>query len=186
MKDGVLASKYEEIVQSVREVVSYEHGVGLVTICLLKTRSIPKTTSGKIARAWCKRGLKEGTLQILFLSEKHDATVENSTKADANSTRSIGKGGYTQVNTTDADQEKQQPQVTRGGNVDEIRALSLEEIKSRLEAVLIQVSCVGPTKLTAPLDSNAPLIALGLDSMTIVQYHGVLENRCVANIYLFN
>ena len=36
------------------------------SVILLKTRTIPKTTSGKIARSWCRRGYLEGTLNVLL------------------------------------------------------------------------------------------------------------------------
>lgn len=165
--------------QLCREVVSNEHGIGLAIICLLKTRSIPKTTSGKIARSWCKRGLREDSLQILFRSDKEEPLEANSTKAEAKTESSkptTGKGGYAQVSTSEADHEKAQP-IFKGASAEELRSLSIEEIQTRLESVLIQVSAAGPAKLSAPLDMKAPLIALGLDSMTIVQYQGVLENR---------
>jgi hypothetical protein len=69
-------------------------------------------------------------------------------------------------------------------SVDEIRELPMQEISNRLERVLIQVSSTGPTQLQAPIDVNIPLIGLGLDSMTVVQFKGVLENRYVC-IQLF-
>eukprot|EP00596_Hydrurales_sp_CCMP1899_P000880 CAMPEP_0119049522 /NCGR_PEP_ID=MMETSP1177-20130426/65205_1 /TAXON_ID=2985 /ORGANISM="Ochromonas sp, Strain CCMP1899" /LENGTH=305 /DNA_ID=CAMNT_0007026897 /DNA_START=996 /DNA_END=1910 /DNA_ORIENTATION=+ len=53
------------LVASVRQAVSSEHGLTLSAVLLLKTRSVPKTTSGKIARTWCRRGFIEGTLSVV-------------------------------------------------------------------------------------------------------------------------
>ena len=38
-------------------------------ICLLAPRSISKTTSGKIARAWCRKAFIAGSLQLLHRSD---------------------------------------------------------------------------------------------------------------------
>lgn len=70
-----------KIVTSCRQAVSTEHGLTLSSVVLLKTRSVPKTTSGKIARIWCKRGFIDGTLSVLHRwdgvsSEKRGAGEE--------------------------------------------------------------------------------------------------------------
>ena len=41
----------------------------LLQICLLAPRSISKTTSGKIARAWCRRAFIAGSLQLLHRAD---------------------------------------------------------------------------------------------------------------------
>jgi hypothetical protein len=67
-----------------------------------------------------------------------------------------------------------------GGEVrsaEQVRALPVETIIAQLEELLVAVAAQGPSPLTAPLDRNAPVTALGLDSMTIVQFKGVLEKR---------
>ncbi|CAM9561215.1 unnamed protein product, partial [Choristocarpus tenellus] len=53
---------WEALVTEIRKAVTGAHGVSLSAVRLLKPRTVPKTTSGKIARAWCKRGHLEDTL----------------------------------------------------------------------------------------------------------------------------
>ena len=65
IKEDVSNKQYSSIIEGCRQAISSAHGVSLSSICLLKTRSIPKTTSGKIARSWCRKALMEGTLQIV-------------------------------------------------------------------------------------------------------------------------
>jgi hypothetical protein len=45
---------YREVVGRVFSTLSSEDGVSLTYIWLLKPRTVPKTTSGKIARKWCQ------------------------------------------------------------------------------------------------------------------------------------
>lgn len=55
----------DDIMINCRRSIAAEHGVMLSCVILLKTRTIPKTTSGKIARSWCRRGYVDGTLGVL-------------------------------------------------------------------------------------------------------------------------
>lgn len=91
LKVGVAASKYGEIAKAIRDIVSSSHGLALTCVCLLKTRSIPKTTSGKIARSWCRRGFLEGSLQIVH---RADAEIEGgalvSVKGDEGEEATLG------------------------------------------------------------------------------------------------
>ncbi len=52
----------EEVVGAIRQAVAEEHTVEVYAINLLKTGSIPKTTSGKIQRRLCRSQFLEGTL----------------------------------------------------------------------------------------------------------------------------
>ena len=68
--------------------------------------------------------------------------------------------------------------------LEEVRNSSVEELLLKLESVLLQISSQGPSELKAPIDRHTPLISLGLDSMTIVQFKGVLENRYHPNTHV--
>jgi len=163
----VSASKFVEIAQSIRDVVSAHHGLALSVVCLLKTRSIPKTTSGKIARAWCRRGLQEDSLDVLYRrdGESSDADLEEESLPESNQT------GYQPVS-SDENSTVPSPQ-----SAEEVRALPLSDILKQLEVLLLQVASQGPTPLSTPLDPSAPVSTMGLDSMTLVQFKGVLEKR---------
>lgn len=169
--------KYEEIVALCRQCASNEHGVGLAIVCLLQTRSVPKTTSGKIARSWCKRGLLEGTLQIVYRSEKvisNDIEVQDS---ESTKPSEIVTSNSDQAVKSDGNNPRPVEVNQPHQSAEEIRNLSLQEISAKLEKVLIQISSVGPTQLNSPIDKKLPLVAMGLDSMTVVQFKGVIENR---------
>ena len=53
----------EEIVTAVRRVVSRDHDLALHEVLLLRPNSIPKTTSGKLARAAARQAYLDGTLR---------------------------------------------------------------------------------------------------------------------------
>ncbi len=55
----------EEVVGGIRQAVAQEHTVEVYAIALLKTGSIPKTTSGKIQRGACRSQFLEDTLNIV-------------------------------------------------------------------------------------------------------------------------
>jgi non-ribosomal peptide synthetase component F len=58
----------DEVVGAVREAVSQQHELEVYAVLLLKTGSIPKTSSGKIQRYACKQRLLAGTLDIVASS----------------------------------------------------------------------------------------------------------------------
>ncbi|MEH2387653.1 MAG: AMP-binding protein [Nostoc sp.] len=55
----------DEIVKSIRQAVSEQHQLQVYAIILLKTASIPKTSSGKIQRHACRVGFLNETLDIV-------------------------------------------------------------------------------------------------------------------------
>ncbi len=55
----------EEVVVAIRQAVAVEHTVEVYAIALLKTGSIPKTTSGKIQRSACRSKFLDGTLNVV-------------------------------------------------------------------------------------------------------------------------
>jgi hypothetical protein len=172
-------------------VVSSHHGLALSTVCLLKTRSVPKTTSGKIARSWCRRGFLEKTLQVLYRLDGTEADLSAATAAVGDGAVEIaagdvrgsgasgGKDGYAKVR-TEGDVAADVPPVHVTGpahTAEEVRQLPLAEVTAQLESLLLQVAQQGPSPLTAPVDRTVAVSALGLDSMTLVQFKGVLEKR---------
>ncbi|MEW6731506.1 MAG: beta-ketoacyl synthase N-terminal-like domain-containing protein, partial [Acidobacteriota bacterium] len=55
----------EEIITSIQQAVMGNHQSAIYSICLLKSGSIPKTSSGKIQRHACRIGFLDETLEIL-------------------------------------------------------------------------------------------------------------------------
>ncbi len=55
----------DEVVGSIRQAITRQHDLQIYAIVLLKTASIPKTSSGKIQRRACRSGFVAGTLNVV-------------------------------------------------------------------------------------------------------------------------
>ena len=55
----------DEVVGNIRQAITREHDLQIYAIVLLKTASIPKTSSGKIQRRACRSGFVAGTLNVV-------------------------------------------------------------------------------------------------------------------------
>ncbi len=55
----------EEVVRSIRKAVTVEHDLQVYAMVLVKTGSIPKTSSGKIRRHACRAGFITGSLNVV-------------------------------------------------------------------------------------------------------------------------
>ena len=75
------ARGHAAVVDAVTTAISSEHGVTLSRLCLLKQKSVPKTTSGKIARRWCSKALREQTLSIVHEWSSGETTGAHARRA---------------------------------------------------------------------------------------------------------
>jgi acyl carrier protein len=55
----------DEVVGAIRQGISEAHELQVYAVVLLKTGTIPKTSSGKIQRHSCRTGFLEGTLEVV-------------------------------------------------------------------------------------------------------------------------
>jgi acyl-CoA synthetase (AMP-forming)/AMP-acid ligase II/acyl carrier protein len=70
----------DEVVGAIRKAVSEQHDLEVYGVLLLKTGSIPKTSSGKIQRHACKLGFLEESLSVVgssILGHTDDLTEDN-------------------------------------------------------------------------------------------------------------
>jgi len=69
-----------EIAGSVRAAVARQHGLQVSEVVLLKTATIPKTSSGKVQRSVCKAKLLDGALDIVG-EDRYGAVLRNRTQS---------------------------------------------------------------------------------------------------------
>jgi acyl-CoA synthetase (AMP-forming)/AMP-acid ligase II len=69
-----------ELAKLLRTNVSKVHGVQLAGLSLLKPKTVPKTTSGKIARRWCRVAYEGKQLQEVY---RHEADSNDDSGADS-------------------------------------------------------------------------------------------------------
>jgi hypothetical protein len=187
VKEGVTASQMSEALDVCRQAISNDHGVALQCMVLVKTRTIDKTTSGKIARSWCRRSFLGGSLQTVARWEAPSAGsgddgegtmmgVVAAGDMDGNQSGDDGGRGL-------GDEGVGEGHVEMGGPVsaedrEKFKAMSVAEIEDLLEKRLVQISVNSATgQLPTPVDRNTSMVAMGLESMTMVQFKGVIENR---------
>ena len=148
-----------EIVQVVRQAISVHHDLHVHAILLLKTGSIPKTSSGKIQRHACKQGFQKNTLKVV------GDWLENPRY----------KPGLVQLET---DLEVLKRQITEveakgnlAGSVAPAPSVSAAQIKTWLKTRLAHHLQVVP----AEVDPHCPFSSYGLDSAAAVSLSGELE-----------
>lgn len=152
------------LANQIRGAINQEHSLGISEIVFLRAKTVPKTSSGKIARSWCRKGFIAGTLDVIF---RHSFTT------GASAFEIESEGG------TSSQQNKQ---VTAEEAV-KIRSMSKEEILSKLTADIARTGSI-------PVESvvkDAAIVTM-LDSLTISQLKGLLENSYAVKLsdeYLF-
>ena len=67
-------------------------------------------------------------------------------------------------------------------NQEQIRSLPRVDIRGKLERALILVTSQSSSPISSPVDPTIPLNSLGLDSMTLIQYKGLLERKFFCDI----
>jgi acyl carrier protein len=142
-----------QTVKDMRNAIAQTHGVELHTAVLLKPKTVPKTTSGKIARKWCRKAFEEGTLQIVYKHEKSGGNAD---------IPEDGGGGSASTAMVTA------PRATAAVDLGDV-----DDLLNRLQDDVAQLMECDPSDV----ELEKPLIELGMDSMTITQLRGVIENN---------
>lgn len=162
-------SDYAASIASLRATVSSSTGAALDGVFLLAPRTVPKTTSGKIARQWCKRGLKDGTLEVIYewfdYSRFNGAKSNNNHDTIANIVPDISGPEKVHVSSesnasSQSDGESRSSDGNSAGEMSEAEVLEVI-----VEAVAVTVLRVDPSSI----DPHAPVPSLGLGSMEGVQ-----------------
>ncbi|MEM9482533.1 MAG: beta-ketoacyl synthase N-terminal-like domain-containing protein [Cyanobacteria bacterium P01_F01_bin.116] len=153
-----------EIVQSIRQAISEHHDLQVYAILLLKTGSIPKTSSGKIQRYACKQGFQDHTLDVVgdWLENPIHKTGLIQLETDLSALEKQFKTlGYKSIKTPES-LEKSLSEVSNQATAT-ISNWLVERIAHRLK--------VDP----AAISVQEPFSSYGLDSATAVSLSGELE-----------
>lgn len=143
-----------ELVKQIRSSVTQEHSLSLVEIVLLEPRTVPKTSSGKIARSWCRKAYVGKTLKVVY---RH-------------AFKSTDGAEPLEVEPTTAASTPDPSSVPL--NADAIRALSRAELKSKLVADVSRVANIPPGNV----ETDSPLVGM-MDSLTLSQFKGLFERN---------
>jgi acyl-CoA synthetase (AMP-forming)/AMP-acid ligase II len=155
------------LANQVRSLINQDHSIGISVIAVLKPRTVPKTSSGKIARSWCRKGYAARTLNVVY---------QKSFKMDVLPLEI--DDGETQT------QSLETPKTTSAsGGAAAISSKSKEDI---LKLIVSDICRVGNMDASA-VDKKAPLVHM-LDSLSLTQFKGLLENNYAVKLsdeYLF-
>lgn len=161
----VLDDECSKLANALKSLISKENACSISHVVILKPRTIPKTTSGKIARAWCRRAFLQNNLQEIFrinfskinvsAFEETDAN-ENSVSPPSESAHDSSEPGAVQAPTS------VDPSI--------IRNMSRKEIKAKLVQDLARIISMPPSSIS----TNAGLATM-MDSLSLSQFKGFLE-----------
>ncbi|HEX8145175.1 MAG TPA: beta-ketoacyl synthase N-terminal-like domain-containing protein [Pyrinomonadaceae bacterium] len=136
-----------EVVSAIRRAVALEHEIQMHAVVLLKTGSIPKTSSGKIQRHVCRRDYESGGLQMVGEWRSERAAKTASASDESEMSELVGEPG-----------------PLDGGRVEEIQSWLVARISERLK--------VEPDELRL----TEPFARYGMDSATAVGLTGELSD----------
>eukprot|EP00554_Chaetoceros_debilis_P015284 CAMPEP_0194124154 /NCGR_PEP_ID=MMETSP0150-20130528/57438_1 /TAXON_ID=122233 /ORGANISM="Chaetoceros debilis, Strain MM31A-1" /LENGTH=762 /DNA_ID=CAMNT_0038817741 /DNA_START=36 /DNA_END=2324 /DNA_ORIENTATION=+ len=155
-----------KLTTALKGAVMQEHSLSLSHIVILRPRTVPKTTSGKIARTWCRRAFIENKLNSIYVATfNDDKKLTSSFEIDQDNPVN-GAGGRSPVN----------PET--------IRSLDKKEIMTRLKSDISRVVSMPPASIPGDTD-----LATMMDSLTLSQFKGLLEGKYATQLsdeYLFS
>ena len=137
----------EPLVETIRTIILQEHSLCLADIVLLKPKSVPKTTSGKIARAWCRKGYLANTLNVVYRKDYKK----------------------NEVSTSEIDHPVE---AMNSDEINKLRSMDKKELLSKLKDDLAKIASSTPEAISADV-----AVASLLDSLSVSQLKGQLEAR---------
>lgn len=161
----IQSSVCADLAKLIKGAINQEHSLAIMELVFLKPRTIPKTSSGKIARAWCRKAYISQTMEAMYRqSFKRGSTQPFEIEDDRSKIESEGK-------------------PTASLSVSEIRAMSKEAIMHKLIGDVARVASIEPQSI----EKGAALVTM-MDSLTITQFKGMFENSYAVKIsdeYMF-
>ncbi|MBL1208761.1 hybrid fatty acyl-AMP ligase/type I polyketide synthase [Geminocystis sp. GBBB08] len=164
------ASLKQEIFAKIRQIIAENHELQVYSIVLLKTGSIPKTSSGKIARYACRQGFLDNTLQVVAHWDiNHQLSPEETKRLGDEEMTEIGNGEI---------RRKEDNEIRREGNEEKINyqfsSFNSQRltIQNWLKENIAQRIGVKPQQI----DIYQPFINYGLDSVQVVRLTAELED----------
>jgi acyl-CoA synthetase (AMP-forming)/AMP-acid ligase II/acyl carrier protein len=176
----------DPLADQVRSAITQEHSLSISQIIFLRTKTVPKTSSGKIARAWCRKGFLAGTLQIVYQKSFPKPSNDDTLDAAATTTTKDAVVSPLEMETNDTTNDK--AGVSRSTpltqeQIDELRAMNRNDIMNKLRQDVARTAQIPPDSI----DNDTALVTI-LDSLNISQFKGRLESVYAVKIsdeYLF-
>lgn len=175
LRDPAITTK-ASLCGSIRRAVARDHGVQVTLVVLLRPRTIPKTTSGKISRSRCRQALEDQQLDVLYRNEDMIGEAPDGDEvATVEMDRSVGEAPEREgvASGTGGKLSGAAPTTATGGMPTVITDETPDRIFAFLVAELAQLLNVEP----AAVNPRTPLQALGMDSMALTQLQGIVAQK---------
>ncbi len=151
----------DQVTQAIRQAIIQHHGLQPHAVLLLRTNSIPKTSSGKIQRYACRNGFLKDSLRVVAKwqagdapSDQANAAVGEKAVVPAESTNSANSNGRIPTNFSPVANPRRR------------------EIATWLANRLGELMAVSPQGLSY----QEPMASFGLDSLKVVRLSAELED----------
>ncbi len=162
----------EAVIGAIRQSVSREHGVQAYGVVLLKTASLPKTTSGKIKRHLCREHFIQGSLKVVaecvgyFQKGGPKTPPPQRMECSPVQSRSANPAGNPSKAFTLNAGGLESDDMKREDTSEDIRVI--ESYITKKVADLMKVPCFR-------VDVQSPLNTLGIDSLMAVELKTAIE-----------
>jgi acyl transferase domain-containing protein/acyl-CoA synthetase (AMP-forming)/AMP-acid ligase II/dienelactone hydrolase len=173
-------AEVEKVTQAIRQAVAQAHELQPYAILLLKTGSIPKTSSGKIQRFACREGLLNGTLDAIGEWRASQQSTVSSQQSAVSSQQSAVNSQQSAVSSQQSTTNNQQPttnnQQPTTNNQQQItnnqqQITNNQQIQTWLIHRLAEYLNLSPQNISP----HQPFAYYGLDSVAAVRLTGDLE-----------
>jgi len=198
-----IESTCSTLVKNLRSAITKEHSLSLTHLVLLRPRTVKKTSSGKIARAWCRKAFVNDTFaDVVVYKQSFFRTNQNDNSSSANvSPLEIEEGGGTSGDGMEVEHGGQLDHVPLSGTVTRNADNSVTPVvggnsntpaavRALDKAILLQRLTFDVTQITNNSETNPTDSALNtfMDSLSISQFKGLLEGKYhtkISDEYLF-
>lgn len=164
------------VASAIRAAVASEHGVTPALVVLLKPRTARKTTSGKIARRWNAVAISAvGTCDSTWLQPKQSAKHSAMQFVHFKPAREHDEAGQAAFNGADGAGSTTSGS-TAGASASAVAPAQLHQGPALMDAIVKDVATSAGVR-AADVPRDAALVHVGMDSLALAQFRGVLQRR---------
>ncbi len=153
-----------EVIGAIRRAVTEQHELEVYAVLLLKTVSLPKTSSGKVQRSACRAGFLAGSLDVVadWSVNPQNKTQFPDLEAEVESLLQQVKNGKHPAGSQSSDSQKPEPNQQPSHSLEAIQAWLIARIAEQ----------IGNAQ---EIDIQQPLAQYGLSSLTAVTISSELQ-----------
>ena len=162
----------EAVIGAIRQSVSREHEIQAYAVVLIKTSSLPKTTSGKVQRHLCREHFIQGSLNVV--AECVGYSQESEPEIPFRAWEAC-RPGYMRVDTWAASRLKANTLKVGGLAFDDMRTEDALELIRVIESYIAKKVADLLKVSFSRVDVHRPLNTLGIDSLMAVELKTAIE-----------